>query len=51
MIPAERGGERTTAISFLPEKFRGPIVRERTSAFDLDWIRWRRLGPGPSEEF
>jgi hypothetical protein len=46
VIPAERGGERTTAISFLPEKFRGPGVRERTSAFDLDWIRWHRLDPG-----
>jgi hypothetical protein len=46
VIPAERGRERATAISFLPEKFRGPSVRERTSAFDLDWIRWRRLGPG-----
>jgi hypothetical protein len=44
-IPAERGSERATAVSFLPEKFRGPGVRERTSAFDLDWIRWRRLGP------
>jgi len=44
-IPAERGRERVTAISFLPEKFRGPAIRGRTSAFDLDWVRWRRLAP------
>jgi hypothetical protein len=43
-IPAELIRERSTAVSFLPEKFRGPSVRERTSAFDLDWIRLRRLG-------
>ena len=43
-IPADLVRERATAISFLPEKFRGPSIGERTSAFDLDWIRLRRLG-------
>jgi hypothetical protein len=44
VIPAELVRERATAISFLPEKFHGPSIGERTSAFDLDWIRLRRLG-------
>jgi hypothetical protein len=42
-IPAELVGERSTAISFLPEKSQRPGVRERVSAFDLDWIRLRPL--------
>jgi hypothetical protein len=43
-IPAELIRERVTAVSFLPEKFRGPSARERLSTFDLDWIRTRGLG-------
>jgi len=41
-VPADFVGGRTTAISFLPQNYERPGASERTSSFDLDWIRFRR---------